>query len=100
MHGGHGGRLFFSGQVLKYANKLHDELPQEGYTFEEEEAGFESLAKAFGFYSTLDNIARYVGQTDKEVLKWSTNEFYTKLKLLAWRAHAQKKYGEIMANKK
>lgn len=99
MHGGHGGRLFFYGQVTEFAKQLINELPQAEYSNEEKEAGFEEIAEAFGFYATLDNIARYVGQDDDIVIKWPLGKFYTKLKLLAWRADATKKYREIMDRK-
>lgn len=100
MPGGAGSRNFFSNQVHEYSNRLVDELPETKYTADEEEAGFKRLSETFGFYASLDNIARYVGQTDQEVLKWSVNEYYTKLKLLSWRADAQRKYQDIMKNKK
>jgi len=96
MPGGHVGGVFFSSKVSGYAVRIVDELPSQGYTSEEEQAGFKQINETFGFYATLDTIARYVGQSDKEVLKWSVNEFYNKLKLLSWRAHAQKEYHRIM----
>jgi hypothetical protein len=96
MCGGHVCRLFFSRQVLEYAHRAADSLPESGYTTEEEEAGFKKINETFGFYGTLDSVARYVNQSDKEVLKWSADDFYNKLKLMAWRAHAQKRYSEIM----
>ena len=99
MPGGHVCGKFFSGQVLEFTKRLADELPAQEYTNEEVEAGFKTIAETFGFYATLDNIARYVGQADKEVLKWNVNEFYTKVKYLAWRAHAQREYQAIL-NKK
>ena len=100
MYGGHGGRFFFSSQVLEYAKRLVDELPPQEYTTEEEQAGFRTLGETFGFYATLDSVARYVGKDDEEVLKWSVNRFYLKLKLISWRAHFQKEYQRIMNNKK
>ena len=100
MYGGHGCRFFFSGKVLEYAKRLVDELPAQEYTTEEEQAGFKQLGETFGFYATLDGVARYVGKDDEEVLKWSVNKFYTKLKLIAWRAYYQKEYQRIMNNKK
>jgi len=99
MRGGHECRVFFSGQVLKYAQRLVDELPPQEYTAEEEKAGFPKLYEAFGFYATLDSVARYVGKDDEEVLKWSVDRFYTKLKFISWRAHFQKEYHRIV-NKK
>ena len=99
MFGGHGSRIFFSGKVLEFVKRLNDELPPSEYTYEEEASGFQRLNKAFGFYGTLDFIARYVNQTDKEVLKWNVNEFYTKLKFLSWKAHAQKEYSRLMQEK-
>lgn len=96
MLGGHGGRLFFSGQVLEYSKRLVDELPTQEYTIEEQQAGFEEISKAFGFYATLDSIARYVNEPDESVIKWSVIKFYSKLKLLAWKEDAKKKYRKIL----
>ena len=99
MPGGHECWLFFSGKVLEYAKRLVDELPAQEYTNEEEKAGFPQIYETFGFYATMDTIARYVGKDDEEVLKWSVNKFYTKLKFIAWRSHAQKEYQRIMSKK-
>lgn len=100
MCGGHGRRVFFSGQVYRYGKRIKDELPPQEYSSEEEEAGFVKVNEAFGFLATLDSVARYVGQDDDIILKtWSVNKFYNKLLYIAWRAHAQKEYSRIM-NKK
>lgn len=99
MPGGHECGKFFSSQVLEYSKRLADELPTQEYTNEEEQAGFKRISETFGFYATMDNIARYVGEDDETVLKWSVNKFYTKVKYLAWRADAQRKYQDIL-NKK
>ena len=92
MPGGHECGKFFSGQVLEYSKRLADELPTQEYTDAEEQAGFKRISETFGFYATMDNIARYVGEDDEEVLKWSVNKFYTKVKYLAWRADAQSQH--------
>lgn len=99
MPGGHGGRAFFSGQVSKYADELATNLPDDGYTAEEERAGFPQIMEAFGFYATLDTVARYVGQDDEDVKNWSVIRFFNKLKFIAWRSHAQKEYQKEMAKK-
>ena len=100
MPGGHVGRIFFSRQILEYAHGVFNSLPESEYTTEEEAAGFRQINETFGFYGTLDSVARYVNQPDKEVLKWSADEFYNKLKLISWRSHTQKKYQEIMNKRK
>jgi hypothetical protein len=82
--------------VLEFNKWLADELPPQEYTAEETQAGFIEFSKAFGFYATLDNIARYLGISDKEALKLSVDEFYMKVKYLAWRAHTQKEYQRIL----
>ena len=99
MSGGHECRDFFYTQSVEHSKRIIDELPKGEYSAEEEEAGFKRISEAFGFYGTLDTVSRYVGLPDKEVLKWSVNEFYTKLKLLSWRAHSQKEYARIMKSK-
>lgn len=99
MPGGHECGYFFYAQVRKYKEELANELPVSNYTSEEEAAGFKRLNETFGFYATLDNIARYLGCSDQEALRLSVREFYTKVKFLAWRAHCQKEYNEIL-NKK
>ena len=50
----------FYSQVRKYKEGLADELPVSNYTSEEEAAGFKRLNETFGFYATLDNIARAI----------------------------------------
>lgn len=99
MPGGHECGKFFSSQVSKYSKWLADELPAQEYTNEEEQAGFKRISEAFGFYATMDNIARYVGESDETVMRWSVNKFYAKVRYLAWRADAQRKYQDIL-NKK
>ena len=100
MHGGHECRQFFSGQFIEHNKRITAELPPQELSQEEIDAGVADISKAFGFYATMDNIARYVGADDKEVLNWSVNRFYTKVKYLAWRAHAQKRLSEILKDKK
>lgn len=100
MSGGHECRAFFFSKVTEFANWLAGELPNEGYTDEEVEAGFKRLSMAFGFYATLDHVARYVGKADEEVILWPLGQFYTKLRFLAWRAHAQKEYSKLLNKKK
>ena len=85
--------------MLEFNKRLADELPPQEYTPEEEAAGFRGISETFGFYATMDNIARYLGVSDKEVLKLSVNDFYTKVKYLAWRAHAQKELQNILNTK-
>ena len=99
MSGGHVGWVFFFNKVSEYSDRLRNELPETSYTAQEEEAGFMELSQTFGFYQTLDTVARYVGEDDEQVLKWSTSRFYNKLKLLAWRAHVQNKYQKIVSKK-
>ena len=82
--------------MLKYAQRLVDELPPQEFTIQEEKAGFPQLFETFGFYATMDSVARYVGKDDEEVLKWSVNKFYTKLKWMAWQSYTQKEYQKIM----
>jgi len=96
MPGGAECRAFFSRQAVEFANGLTDELPVMGLTEEEMAAGWEDFFKAFGFYGTLDRVARYVGQDDEVVAKWSVRRFYTKLKLLSWRAYYEKRYQKIL----
>lgn len=100
MRGGHECGAFFYAQLSEFKRKLADELPVSEYTPEEEEAGFRRISEAFGFYGTLDKVARYLGCSDKEALRLTVNEFYTKLKYLAWMADAQKQYREILNKKK
>ena len=90
MPGGHERRHFFYSQVRKYKEGLANELPVSDYSAEEETAGFKRLNETFGFYATLDNIARYLGCSDQEALRLTVREFYTKVKYLAWRSHCQK----------
>ena len=85
--------------MLEFNKRLADELPTQEYSPEEEAAGFRRISETFGFYATMDNIARYLGVSDKEVLKLTVNEFYTKVKYLAWRAHAQKELQNILNQK-
>ena len=100
MPGGHECGEFFYGQVLKFNKWIADELPPQEYSPEEEAAGFRGISEAFGFYATLDNIARYMGLTEEEALKLTVNQFYTKVKYLAWRSHAQKELQRILSQRK
>jgi hypothetical protein len=101
MPGGHECRGFFSGQVSKFRERFADELPPTETTPEESEAGFGKVSEAFGFYGTLDLVAKYVGQDEERLVKtWDVNRFYTKLKWMAWNEYTKKKYAEIMRDKK
>jgi hypothetical protein len=100
MYGGHVSRAFFSGQCIEFDKWFRDELPPQEYSNEETEAGFQKLNETFGFYATLDMIARYVGEDDERLVKkWSVMRFYTKVRYLAWRAHTQKEYSRLMEKK-
>ena len=84
--------------MLKFNEWLANELPPEEYAPENEPIS--RVAKAFGFYSVLDNVARYVGSDDQEVERWSVNKFYTKVRYLAWMAHADRERREILKDRK
>lgn len=101
MYGGHVCGKFFSRQCIEFNQWLADELPPQEYTNEEIEAGFQKLSETFGSYATLDMVARYVSEDDERLIKkWSLIRFYTKVRYLAWKAHSQKRYSEIMSKKK
>jgi hypothetical protein len=55
------------------------------------------LDSAFGFYSALDSIARYIGITDRECSELSYYEFYTKLAYLSNVNTYNKKLRDIMS---
>lgn len=99
MFGGLGVGKFFSSQVHSFVVGLVDELPSERYSDEEEAAGFPEIGRVFGFYATMDAVARYVIEADKSVLKWNVREFYTKLKYMAWMKHAVKEHQRLLAEK-
>lgn len=96
MRGGHECGDFFYGQVRRFKAWLADELPVSEYSPDEEAAGFRRISETFGFYSTLDKIARYLGCSDQQALRLSVNEFYTKVRYLAHLAKAQKEYNDIL----
>lgn len=45
-------------------------------------------------------MGAYPAYKKSEVLDWSVNEFKRELLYLAWEAHVDKKYSEIMMKKK
>ena len=63
------------------------------------EAGIRELGTAFGFYSTLDRIARHEGITDSQALKKTYYEFYMKVIYLSHVNDYQKSLGEILKRK-
>lgn len=100
MYGGRGPGKFYCMEVRRIEDNASADLPKSGYTPEQIEAGFDKLAKAFGFYSTLLFMESSTPYKRDELLKWTVNEFKFNLKYLAWKSHMDNKLAEIMKRKK
>lgn len=100
MLGGHGHRKFYLNEVDRIESEYHKTLPEIQYTSEEIQAGFDSMARTFGFFSTLLFVEKESGINRNEILKWPVKEFKNNMTYLAWQGFTMKKHNEIMSKKK
>ena len=97
MFGGHGYRKFYITEVNRIEKGHVEQLPPGGYTKEQIEAGFDKLAKSFGFFHTLRYLEEVTPFKREELLAWSIAEFKFELRYWAWKNHVDKKYSEIQS---
>jgi len=100
MYGGLGDRKFYIGEVARIEQWHSSNLPPQGYTPEQTEAGYERLATKFGFYSTLLFMEKVTPFKRTELLEWTVEEFKHNLRYIAWQGYTNDKYEEIMKKKK
>ena len=100
MLGGRGCGKFYISEVKRVEEWHTSNIAPGGYTAEQIEAGYEALAKKFGFYHTLLYLEKTTGHKRAELLEWSVAEFKHNLRYLSWQAYTNEKYDEIMRKKK
>ena len=102
MRGGHGYGKFYLSEVDRIEREHAAQLPPGGYNSAQMEAGFDKLAKSFGFSHTLRYLEEITPFKRSELLEWSIGEFKYELRYWAWKNHTEKKYSEILSrdNKK
>lgn len=100
MRGGHGNRKFYRYEVDRIESFYQSQYPKStGYTTQEIEAGFESLAKQFGFFHTLLFMEAQTPYNRDQLEKWTVAEFKNNLLYLAHHGKVMKRYQELI-NKK
>lgn len=100
MWGGHGNRKFYPQEVKRIEEQLKQSLPVGGYSPKEIEAGYQKLANQFGFFGTLLFMEKETPYKRDELLKWSVGEFHLNLSYIAWRNKVEKRYSELINEKK
>lgn len=100
MPGGAGHRKFYISEVDRIEHKYKADLPPGGYTDEQIKAGFEGLAKKYGFYRSLLFMEKSTKESRHELLGWSVAEFKYNLGYLAWENEIDKRYFDIKNPKK
>lgn len=100
MRGGHGHRKFYLAEVKRIEKSFKDNSPPGGYSEDEVSAGYPKLAEKFGFYSTLLFMEVQTQYQRHELLEWTVAEFQYNLLYISWKAHFDKKYSDIIKNKK
>lgn len=99
MRGGRERWSFFRNQSTGFLAEHSANLPESGYTEEEEEAGFKRLNETFEFYATLDLLTGGDILKQNAVMKMPVREVYFKIRYMAWRSHIEKEYRRIMTQK-
>lgn len=100
MSGGRGNRKFYVTEIDRIEQSWAVKAPKSKLTAEEIEAGYERLAKSFGFYRTLLFMEKKTPFNRKELLKWSVSEFKYNLLFLSWENHTEAEYNKILEKKK
>lgn len=100
MYGGHGHRKFYLSEVDRVESARIANLPKSEYTDAQIQAGFEKLARAYGFFGTLLYMEKETPYRRHELLEWTVAEFYTNFAYIAWQNHLSKKYRQILKDTK
>ena len=100
MWGGLGNRKFYVTEIDRIERKWSDQSPKSKLTNEEIEAGYDRLAKTFGFYRTLLFMEKKTPYKRDELLKWSVQKFKHNLLFLSWESYTDQKFSEILEKKK
>ena len=100
MPGGACRRKFYLSEVGRIEEWHTSNLPKNGYTPEQIEAGYGRLAENFGFYYTLLFMEKVTPYKRAELLEWTVQEFKHNLRFIAWQNHTDEEYAKIMKRKK
>ncbi len=100
MRGGLGSGKFYVSEVGRIEQNHAANLPPTGYTDEQIQAGYEKLAKSFGFYSTLLFMEKQTPFTRDQLLEWTVRDFKFNLRYISWKNHIDEEYAKIMRDKK
>jgi hypothetical protein len=100
MRGGAGYRKFYITEAAGIEKRHVEQLPPGGYTKEQIQAGYDKLADTFGFFYTLRYLEAVTPFKRTEILEWPLSAFKYELQYLAWKAHVDKKYHDIINKKK
>lgn len=99
MHGGLGLRKFFISESNRIESEHRKRLPKGGYTPEEIEAGFKTLAESFGIYGTILYLEKETPFSRYQLESMTVNEIYYNLQYLAWYNHTIKRMDKIQEDK-
>ena len=100
MRGGRGNRKFYIAEIDRIERHYSEQSPSTTLTPEEMEAGFDRLARTFGFYRTLLFMEKKTPFTRKELLTWTVSEFKHNLLFLSWEQFTENRYLDIIKDKK
>ena len=100
MLGGAGRGKFYVSEVGRIEQAHAANLPPSGYTDQQIEAGYEKLAKSFGFYATLLFMEKQTPYTRDQLLGWTVRDFKFNLRYISWKGHVDEAYAKIMKEKK
>ena len=99
MSGGTWHRKFYIGEVDRIEQSFASRSPKTTLTDQEIEAGYDRLAKSFGFYRTLLFMEKKTPYKRDELLKWTVQQFKHNLLFLSWESYTDQKYSEILERK-
>lgn len=99
MYGGPGNRKFYISEVKRIESWHSAQMPPGGYTPEQVEAGYEKVAKAFGFSYTLRFMEKNTPYKRAEILEWPIVNLKSMLQVIAWENYTDRQYAEIMKKK-
>ena len=100
MYGGHGCRGFYAGEIDRIETARLVTLPHSAYTDSQIQAGFERLARVYGFYGTLLFMEKSTPYRRDELVRWTVAEFNTNFAYIANHNFIMEKYEQILKDNK
>ena len=99
MRGGRGSGKFYVTEIDRIEESWSKRYPKSKLTDEEIEAGYDRLARTFGFYRTLLFMEKATPFNRQELLKWSVEDFKYNHLYLSWESHTAEKHSKILSDK-